>query len=328
MAFKVNPEDIKNQATTDLFKNGNQLPIIFIPDGITRLRFFADSEGQIRRVVRRHKKTVPRTGSGSGYGDTYTVHLQCLESTPQKCPVCQYIHKKFEEYPGFEPKWEFESRNIVIAYAQIFSYEPYSDSTPRDKETIKRINENLNKPIVLMGLRKFLTEFSDQISQLPNDEIEKTFTPEIDHALWEIRSKNFGQNEFSISLNPKITGKMDPLPENTMPLSHVYYPEGVPPSPDLVASFLKLFDTSLSTYIRTIEPTITITPNVIQSLPPQSVSATPTPVSQIDQFNQQTNPVVSSVDSGGSKPLCYGRHRGADAECIICEYELDCKSAG
>ena len=350
MATQVNLNALRDSvAGVGRQQGGSRFPgIVYVPDGVSLVRFYADPSNKILRTFKRHKKTI--TGHD---GKKYNIHLQCLAGSEHGCSVCDYVAKKAEEYPGYKDIWEYQSKNSCIAYTWIFEY-------IGNNEFVKT-----GVPIVMMGSKKFATELSERIGQLPDDILQLVFTPEATHSLWEVKSKDLGREAFSISMVSWKQASMPPLPDDAPSLSEIYYKENEPPAPDLVASFLKLFNTSIGAYARTLEPTVyAVKEPPLEETPRQRVShekekemesvkvtdtglslgktiekkikenPTPAPLKIVKDVKEPEEEVDGAPPWDESKTKiivdkdCFSQYRMNDiSQCIMCDVESKCKDA-
>jgi hypothetical protein len=275
-----------------------------------------------------------------------------LNGTEYGCPVCDHVAKKAEEYPGFKDIWEYQSKNSCIAYTWIFEY-------IGNNEFVKT-----GIPIAMMGSKKFATELSERIGQLPDDILQMVFTPEVKHCLWEVKSKDLGREAFSISMVSWKEAAMSPLPDDAPPLSEIYYKENEPPSTELVSSFLGYFNKAINTYARTLEPKVYGSSGVAEEVEPanrQKVSkekekelealkvsesglSLNKPVDKKVKENQQDTlskrfgkdveevDEVLPDDKNDRKKVtdkdCFSQYRKLDiSKCIMCDVEEECRDA-
>lgn len=324
---------IRNSATAPnvtTYGNPNHLKVVFIPDGIIKARFYSDQDSRVMKTFKRH-----RTSYLDKTGVQKSMHVQCLIDTPAGCPICDYLVQKSTLYPGINDLKKFVSRDCIVTYAYIFSYE----GIPSDYVVLK-------KPVVLMGGNNFILSYSDMISQLPDDELRSAFTPSTPHSLWTIKTKNFDVNITMDNLNPM---PMEELPPTAPPLSEVFYVENEPPKQEMVAAFIGIIQNTIDIYTRTVEPKSYQPPsnyqhpagtpvsNPRQAAPQQTY--VPPPQQVFTQPPGTVIPAAGGVDSRSSvappweessvdgKPTCFSHHRESDAECISCEFELGCKSS-
>ena len=296
---------------TDYNLNNAGIRIQYIPEGTFYLRFYQDSEGHPIRAGRRHLKTLQEKDER---GFNLKVHLPCLVGTPAGCVVCDYVNKKFEQFPGFTPKWDYQAKDYCLTYVKIFSFEG------PENEALK---QNLNIPIVMMAHKRFLKAFYDTVAGLPHDEIEKMFSLE-SHVLWEIKNKGAGGNEkFEFKISNRQHEPLEPLDVSAPPLSEILYRENEIPSSDQVNAFIKVFDVALSMYNRAMEPSPTMhePPPVSYSNPQAKArqAASVTPVSAAGS-------VVSAVKTSNFKKECFGTYK-TDVDCIMCDEGKDCEAA-
>lgn len=304
--------DYMNSVATEYNLEGSNSNIVYIPEGTIYVRFYQDSENRPIRPGRRHLKQLPQKDE-RGYNSK--VHLQCLSGTPAGCVVCDYLNKKFEQFPGFAPKWEYQTKEFCLLYVKIFSFEG------PENEAITR---NLNTPVVLMAHKRFLKGFHEVLSGLPNDEIQKMFSLE-PHVLWEIKNKGAGGNDkFEIKISNRPPQPLEPMDAAAPPLSEVFYRENEIPSPDLVNSFIKVFDTALSAYNRAMEPSPTM-----HEPPPVSYNKSPVKARQAPPVTpvSEAGSVAHAVETSDFDKPCFGSFKDKqDVDCVMCTCDEDCRT--
>lgn len=283
--------------------------IVYVPDGITKFRPYADKEGEVIRTGFRHK-----FGKNS---------IQCLG--PPICKVCNRLKEISDSWDG---SWRFGSQEFALMYAWIF------ECSDNQNQYIK-----LNEPVILMGNARLANEVSYQIKEIPLEDLASTFLPEEPSLMWQLR---FDRDKKNLSLgffSRKAT--MDPLPESFAPLSQSYLKAGVPPSADKEADFLKEMEVNFARFL-SISGSESSAPRQTYNPPPQAAPpvkepaatpakeqvAPPTPVKEQAapkpaEFNGQRTPSKTA----GEIPQCFGFHDNnyENPDCLLCKAESKCE---
>jgi hypothetical protein len=284
-------------------KNGSYAPTIYTPDGVSYVRFYADSEGEVVRTLQMHKAKVGKKG---------TLRSLCTGDA-KCCPICRKLEYWTTKFPGMGTAWMLKSREISIAYTIFFS------ASDTDNKYLM-----LEEPMLLMGDYRLADELSEKIQTMPDDEFQKMLNPEVPHSLFELKSKRKSSGKgTNFSLGHHWDKKaMEPLPEHLPPLSQCIYPQGQAPDPTEQESFIKAIDAAFEGYQQRSE----LEPAEVGQKSPESEPAPPA-LHQVRTEpkppQQETPPSDSHLHPSSEK--CFGKYPvEKNAECLMCNDETEC----
>lgn len=213
----LSPETLKRireEASTrkgfDSGIHGPNVPIVWIPDGTTFVRFQPDSEGEYRRTLWRHKRN--------------DVSFRC--SGPNVCEACRLL-RHLDEGGRWDMAWQFKSRQVSLAYGVIVEYAGAAKS-----QYVKT-----GIPVLLMYTYKLAKRLDAMICDLGStEEIQKFFDPDEPYRVVQIHSWDRGL-KFSMDLMKRRSAKVSALPEHFPPLREMIFTDDETPPPWQVEKF-------------------------------------------------------------------------------------------
>lgn len=205
-ALMKEAERVDNEANESRNNDdNNNLPIVFLPEGKTKLRFYLDPEGKFSRCMYRYKID----GVLNDEGKKITIRLPYQEGNP-----IEKLQKELENL-DYKDAWKYRPSQHFLSYAYLIS----------SSNTQEVVTENIDNAVLLEMKYKVYLRVMSTIRDMNVNTVTDLFTPEKEMNVWVLDYQRGRGGNVSVSTDISLKSSIPPLPETVPPLKEAWIPE-------------------------------------------------------------------------------------------------------
>jgi len=289
---------IKEAEEADTGESGEDTPIVFLPEGTTKLRFYLDPQGKFCREMYRYKLNGIETPNGKK-----SIYLPYVEDNP-----IEKLQKELESL-GYGNAWMYAPSQHFLCYAWLISSDEKNDAV------------KLNQLVILEMKWKVWNQIMSCIREFNPQVVYDMFNPEKEMNVWSINYKRGRGGNVSVAGDMHIKCSIDPLPEGTLPLTQCWVAEGEQQDSESVALVVSHMRKLIKQIGSSKEPDQENAARTSPESPPFDKEEH-TPKESIEPPKESTEGSCPSEAKGfkWSDPQM-------DPECVLCALAKECKEA-
>lgn len=283
-------------------------PIVWIPDGTTKLRFYIDKRRVPLRLIR--KLYLHRAVEAN------KVKVRCVG---ESCQVCKAV--KSAAARGYEGSWRFAARLIGLAYGYIY------DSTDQSEYMVTK------QAVALVLHSRIVEQINRLIASYNANKAAQVFDPDRPSFLIVIMHKGGRGGKTNVGIDPDIQS-LPAFPDDYPDLDEIYVKSSDPPKEEDVRTILEEIEQ------KTVEVTRVQQAAKAGGAPsgldePVQLSLAPSPPNSTEQPPRRGVPglvgpkeLPAGIQRPPRAPECFGAHPPKESPhigiCVLCVDQLPC----